>query len=735
MADIILHLKDVYDRAVAQNVGTSTGSPGIPSVSNPVLCPSKSYILSYVNYSDLTVDFEGVTYAANQLVKNLKINPLSTSETIIYDATSSGLGFQTPTYQGTNLITSGTNANKVQAKGGSAYITCEFKYKQKTRTYYNNDPNNYTDSAWSSVISETLEGNTINVDSAGTTIDNGSNAIGTSIITKRLGTTDYSISRNIYREPNTITSYGNLTGVLTCSVADAPAGGKKVKTSDVTYSSTLTQTITYTSTATRNGEITYNVTGSDVNVASAGTTIIGRTLIKSSAFTVTATGEGSKTATASCDLYRVANSLTNVVWPALNFSYSLAPAGAGNSTASISVSGKATCTYTSGNSAQKNVTLASNKTFSGTASTIFTSLNTTNGTWTTISFGTTASSVDGTVVVNGETIEYTNGPITTVTYTLTVDGYSQNLTATANPRKRANRISASGIEPFVFRNYPSGQSYSPLNVGYSDRNTNTTPYFTYPTLVPYIFGTTSIATDKIAPFVQYNRVRLTYPSGSTLDLRYDSLVTEYNEAYDVIESSTYGIPETKVYRMGKVGSSGSGTYNGLTFYQEGALIAKANNATSGFSITTGVKIEITGEDPVTIWNEAVTVNFALTPYAFGNISYIDTDENLPYRGITVPFLDTTATPGRWYIDNFSGSYGNNGVSYKIMRSVSSNTQMMYIWRGSSRQDATIETPTGRNIIDTVALPIQSGTIGYFSYQISQPDGTYIPYDTLELKIP
>lgn len=102
---------------------------------------------------------------------------------------------------------------------------------------------------------------------------------------------------------NAITSYGNVV-ITGGTVNDIPAAGGSVSSASGISAS---QTITYTSEATRDGEVDLSYSTA-VSAETLGTTVKSRTLIGK--LTLTATGEGSKSATKDFDVYQAANAVT-----------------------------------------------------------------------------------------------------------------------------------------------------------------------------------------------------------------------------------------------------------------------------------------------------------------------------------------------------------------------------------------------------------------------------------------
>lgn len=196
---------------------------------------------------------------------------------------------------------------------------------------------------------------------------------------------------DVYQQANAITTYGDVT-ISNGSVADIPAsGGERTSASGMTTA----QTITYTSGSTRAGSVSVSYS-TKISGSSLGTTVKART--KLGTLTATATGEGSKTASKSFDVYQAANSATYDV-PVVNATYN--DISAAGSTVTPSVSYSQAVTYTSGS--KSTVSTGGTISYSGT------SVGTTNGAVSASSLGTTAKA---------RTL------ITTATISVTVNGRS-----------------------------------------------------------------------------------------------------------------------------------------------------------------------------------------------------------------------------------------------------------------------------------------------------------------------
>ncbi len=117
---------------------------------------------------------------------------------------------------------------------------------------------------------------------------------------------------------DTISSYGDISGSITITQkANFPAGGVSLTTSNIgtyfKYTSTAAQTITWASGNTTAGSITYAWGGTTVSIPSLGTTETSGVTSRTISFTVTATGEGSKTKSATVSAgNQEANTVTSI---------------------------------------------------------------------------------------------------------------------------------------------------------------------------------------------------------------------------------------------------------------------------------------------------------------------------------------------------------------------------------------------------------------------------------------
>lgn len=239
-------------------------------------------------------------------------------------------------------------------------------------------------------------------------------------------------------------TYGTPSVTIT-SVADIPASGGTRNTGSCTYSQARTQNYTSGDTSalsalTSGGSVSW----STVTASSLTTTVKPRTSVGTITCTVTMNG---KTGSASATVYQAANYLTGLTVTPSAFSYSVAPAAAGNSTPSNSGSDTQTFTFasgatgTSGSISGTYYTVSTSLKYSWSAAAgFFSSLNTASGVVATTTAGTTAiaSQLAGPLVTKTLTVTYTPTSALGAGTTITKSG-----TATAYPQKGTNTKSAS----------------------------------------------------------------------------------------------------------------------------------------------------------------------------------------------------------------------------------------------------------------------------------------------------
>ena len=198
------------------------------------------------------------------------------------------------------------------------------------------------------------------VASRGTTIDNNttSKTINISVVANG-GGSKTSSAKSVTsgtQAANPITSYGAVGTPTITQKANFPAGGVTLTTSNIgTYFnySTVTQSVTLCSGSTTTIAPTgYSWSGSDVTIPSLGTTVTSQVTAKTISFTITASGGGSKSSSATVTSGNQAiNALTGIA-----FTVNSSTISYGGST-----TGTVTASYTSGST--KNVSNDTNTSY------------------------------------------------------------------------------------------------------------------------------------------------------------------------------------------------------------------------------------------------------------------------------------------------------------------------------------------------------------------------------------
>ena len=187
-------------------------------------------------------------------------------------------------------------------------------------------------------------------------------AAGTATITVTAAGNDNYLSGSktceVTTEVDTVVTYGDVTGTLTPSQKkDLPAGGVTLTTTNIAdtygqYTANLSQTKTWKSGNTTQGTITYAWSGSNVTVPSLGATATTAKTARTVSFTITATGEGNKTKSATI------SSMNQEINYLVSISLSLDSSVAFGS----SVTPTTTATFTSGATKQVSATYTDNPT-------------------------------------------------------------------------------------------------------------------------------------------------------------------------------------------------------------------------------------------------------------------------------------------------------------------------------------------------------------------------------------
>lgn len=241
----------------------------------------------------------------------------------------------------------------IAAKGGTSAITAQLK------TYRNGNlisTETVTPVLFGSASGFSISGTTVTASNR-TTVVGAERSI--TVTGKYSGTYDgqeVSATVVVKQEAN-IATYGTIT-ISGGTVADIPASGGKISSMSGISAS---QTVSYTSGATRDGNVSISYS-SAVSASSLGTTVKART--KVGTLTATASGEGSKSATKSLDVYQQANSATYGNLVGGSASASDIPASGGTRTATV-VNATQTVSFTSGSERAGTVTYTQSDAISG----------------------------------------------------------------------------------------------------------------------------------------------------------------------------------------------------------------------------------------------------------------------------------------------------------------------------------------------------------------------------------
>ena len=236
-----------------------------------------------------------------------------------------------------------TSVDTIPASGGSISSgSCTYS-QTKTDTYTSGATKPTTIVGTISAYSyPSVSWSTVSAGSKGITVSGITN-VGNIICTVTLNGKSGSDTEMVKQAANAAT-YGDVTISGTASVSDIPARGGSVNSATGLSAS---QTVSFTSGSTRAGSVTLSY--STVSAPNLATTVKARTQVGT--MTATATGEGSKTAMISIEVYQQANSsidtylspIINTPNPSHNFSKD-----GGTWATGVTVSQNGTRTYTSG---------------------------------------------------------------------------------------------------------------------------------------------------------------------------------------------------------------------------------------------------------------------------------------------------------------------------------------------------------------------------------------------------
>ena len=313
-----------YSQTGTYSSGSTTTASSGGSLSYSVVTPVSGFSLSG---STVTATNNTSLSARNGFVVriSLTLNGKSATKDITYNQAA---GY----YTYANPVVSATCAD-VPAKGGSV--------TSGTATYSQTYGWNGATSGAGTVSSGgnvSWSGGASNIPSLGTTVKVrsivGSKLVATVTLNGKTG----KASIDVYQQAN-VATYGALAGG-SVSAADIPASGGS-RSASITN---MTQTVSYTSGATRAGTVTNSQTAA-ITGSNLGTTEKART--KAGTITVTFSGEGSKTAQKSVNVYQQANTKTYGAITIASFSYPAVAATGATSTPSVGAVTQAT-SFTSG---------------------------------------------------------------------------------------------------------------------------------------------------------------------------------------------------------------------------------------------------------------------------------------------------------------------------------------------------------------------------------------------------
>lgn len=349
-------------------------------------------------------------------------------------------------------------------------------------------------------------------------------------------------------------------------------------------------------------------------------------------------------------IYRAANAITDYSNPTVTASDpAYIPASGGYNGPPTNVSASQTYYYTSGYSKGVNVTSSTTFQYSKDGSNWYATSNSAGYQYYAASLGVLAQSVTykGPIYISG-TVNGKSGSTTVYVY------------------QEANQMDLSTLQPYVYRYFGNGDS---RNRDYSNRLT--TLYFNYPTTIP----SWGFSTSGIYPVIQYNRIRISYSSGATNDVRYDDVVSIYSQTYDEVGSNSYGIPVgTRFYRVMKVkqGStyvdSGDGSYNGFTYELIGAKINSVTDSASTITILPGILVSIGQNDYYHYNRSGTTTTITRSDYYYKPPAPIS--NSIDFNACT-PYYNQSTGKYNYKYDFTSASYSScdpywdlyNGIYY------------------------------------------------------------------------
>lgn len=494
-------------------------------------------------------------------------------------------------------------------------------------------------------------------------------------------------------------SYGNVT-ITGGTVSDIPASGGSVSSMSGISAS---QTVTYTSEATRAGDvdITYSTA---VSAQTLGTTVKSRT--KVGTLTATATGEGSKSATKSLDVYQAANSATYGNVTITGGSVSIIPASGGSVSSASGISASQTVSFTSGSTRAGEVSISYSTAVSAESKGIAVSGQTTAGTLTATATGEGSKSATkqftvyqaantqtqtGIRIVGDATggsgwIPYANWD------SIKANGRASDSTTTTNDEGWAIRFA--GYKQYSYTSGATNEVYVdiiPSNVCYTDVDYIEKHDSQGFTLAPSYRGTTvgAARTGHVwweeGGFVS-NKLAFTQEANAATTITYSNPVVTLSNADDIPASGGSVSSCSISYSQSRVQNYTSGATSALSTVTSGGQVSWGNAVTAS-SLGTTVKARTkvgdlsasvtmngkTGSSSISVYqaaNSATTITYG-TPSVTLTVSDIPAGGGSISRGTVTYSQSRTQNYTSGAISTLSALTSGGSVSYSSAVSASS----------------------------------------------------------------
>lgn len=422
---------DVSSSSIENTGGTVNITPGATRI---VHWSDKTTTIEYgiptLSVSAGILSGRTLTIGANTSTSIKNITITATYEDVSEELNIQQAGKTIKSYSDWTITVSANPASGISAAGGTSTIT---RNASRIATWTDDSTTTETATPILSTNLGSISGNILTLEPNQTT-----SSISATITAAHSGK---SATCTVSQNADTIAAYGDVN-LTVGTIADVPASGG----SRTSSGSSATQVLTWTSGRTTTVYPTITE-GSVSNVASKGTTISNRSSLGN--VTVTATGQGNKTASKTITAYQAGNYITKVVPSAISgnshFSYSNIEAGGG--TSSPALNGQATFTFTSGSTTTQSSTTWSSsgsttytRTYSGTLASGFTAINSSTGVVTASSRGTTTGDARSQSVSSKLTVTFVHSS------TYSAGGsVSGNVTHTASVTQAANSRWVSSI--------------------------------------------------------------------------------------------------------------------------------------------------------------------------------------------------------------------------------------------------------------------------------------------------